>query len=87
MNESRYQPCACPDCAQMGASHDLPLAKRHQIRDASEEAAALTAVPVADRRRLVANRLDTAIEFRDGLSALLTTRIETRHLDRWRGLV
>lgn len=87
MNESGYQPCACPDCAQMGASHDLPLAKRHQIRHASEEAAALTAVSVADRRRLVANRLDTAIAFRDGLSALLTTRIETRHLDRWRGLV
>jgi hypothetical protein len=87
MNESRYQSCTCPDCAQMGASHNLPLAKRHQIRHASEEAAALTAVPVAARRGLVANRLDTAIAFRDSLSALLTTRIETRHLDRWRGLM
>ncbi len=87
MNESGYQPCACPECAQMGVSHDLPLAKRHQIRHASEETAALTAVPVAQRRQLVANRLDTAIAFRDSLSAPATARIETRHLDRWRGLL
>jgi hypothetical protein len=87
MNESGYQPCTCPDCAQMGASHDLPLAKRHQIRHASEEAAALTAVPVAARRQLVANRLDAATAFRDSLSPVLTTRIETRHLDRWRRLM
>jgi hypothetical protein len=87
MNESGYQPCACPECAQMGASHDLPLAKRHQLRHASEETAALTALPVAQRRRLVANRLDMAIGFRDGLSATTATRIETRHLDRWRVLV
>lgn len=87
MNESGYQPCACPDCAQMGASHDLPLAKRHQLRHASEETAALTGVPVAQRRQLVANRLDTAIVFRDSLSAPVAARIETRHLDRWRGLL
>ena len=87
VNESGYQPCVCTDCAQMSVSHDLPLAKRHQLRHAAEETAALTAVPVAQRRRLVANRLDTAIAFRDSLSAPVAARIETRHLDRWRGLL
>jgi len=87
LSETGYQPCACPECAQMGVSHDLPLAKRHQLRHASEETAALTAVPVAQRRQLVANRIDAAIAFRDGLSAPAAARIETRHLERWRGLV
>lgn len=45
MNESGYQLCACPDCVRMDASHDLPLAKRHELRPASEETAALTSVP------------------------------------------
>ncbi len=86
LSETGYQPCACPEC-EMGVSHDLPLAKRHQLRHASEETAALTAVPVAQRRQLVANRIDAAIAFRDGLSAPAAARIETRHLERWRGLV
>jgi len=87
VNEFQYQPCACPECAQMGTVHDLPLAKRHQLRHAAEESAALTAVPVAQRRRLVADRLDEAIAFRDSLSAHNTARIDTRHLERWRALV
>ncbi|WP_142281632.1 hypothetical protein [Mycobacterium kyorinense] len=82
-----YQACTCLDCGQMGDSHDLPLAKRHQIRHASQETAALTAVPVADRGCLVAARLDASIAFRDTLPPVLTTRVETRHLDRWRALV
>lgn len=86
-NESGYRPCACPECAHMGVSHDLPLAKRHQLRHACAETAALSMVPVAQRRQLIAARLDTAIAFRDSLSAPVATRIETRHLDRWRGLV
>ena len=86
VNESGYQPCPCPECAQMGTSHDLALAKRHQLRHA-EETGMLMAVPVAQRRQLVANRLDDAIAFRDSLSAPLAARIETRHLDRWRGLL
>lgn len=85
VSEAGYQPCSCPDCVQMGGSHDLALAKRHQIRHASQEAAALTAVPVAQRRRLVADRLDDAIRFRDSLSALVAARIPpTDHLNRWR---
>ena len=39
-NEADYQPCTCPDCAQMGTSHDLMLAKRHQIRHVADETAA-----------------------------------------------
>jgi hypothetical protein len=87
VHEASYQPCACPECAQLGNSHDLPLAKRHQLRHASEETATLMAVPVAQRRQLVANRLDNAIAFRDSLSAPVAARVETRHLDRWRGLL
>lgn len=87
MNESGYQPCTCSYCTQMGAAHDLPLAKRHQLRHASDETATLTAVSIAQRRQLVANRLDAAIAFRDSLSAPVAARVETRHLDRWRGLV
>jgi hypothetical protein len=87
VNESAYQPCPCPQCAQMGSSHDLALAKRHQLRQASQETAALTAVPAAQRRQLVADRLDDAIAFRDGLSAPAAARIETRHVDRWRSLL
>jgi hypothetical protein len=88
VNELGYQPCSCPDCVQMGNSHDLTLAKRHQIRHASQETAALTAVPVEDRRRLVAERLDAAISFRDSLSRVTAARIPTTiHLDRWRALL
>lgn len=87
VNETGYQSCTCPDCVGMGNAHDLPLAKRHQLRHASQETAPLTAVPVAQRRQLVANRLDTAIAFRDGLSRQVAARVETRHLDRWRGLL
>jgi hypothetical protein len=85
VNEAGYQPCSCADCLQMGNAHDPALAKRHQIRHASQETAALTAVPVAQRRRLVADRLDDAIRFRDSLSALVAARIPpTDHLNRWR---
>ncbi|EID10522.1 hypothetical protein [Mycolicibacterium phlei] len=88
VNEAGYQPCSCADCVQMGSSYDLTLAKRHQIRHASQETAALTAVPVEDRRRLVAARLDAAISFRDGLSRIVATRIPaTNHLERWRALL
>ncbi|WP_304113641.1 hypothetical protein [Mycolicibacterium bacteremicum] len=84
VSESGYEPCSCVECVQMGGSYDLALAKRHQIRHASEETAALTAVPVTDRGRVVANRIDEAISFRDGLSAVAAARIPTNHLDRWR---
>lgn len=87
VNESGYQPCTCPDCAQMGTSHDLALAKRHQIRHAADETARLLAAPVAQRRQLVANRMDDAIAFRDSLSRPIAARIETTHLDRWRDLL
>lgn len=87
VGEPGYESCTCPDCVQMGDSYDLALAKRHQIRHASQETAPLTAVAVADRRQLVADRLDTAIAFRDNLSPVLTTRIPTSHLDRWRRLM
>lgn len=87
VNESGNLPCTCPECVQMGGSHNLPLAKRHQLRQASQETAPLMAVPIAQRRQLVANRLDSAIAFRDGLSAAAAARIETRHLDRWRALL
>lgn len=88
MSEPEYQPCSCPECVQMGNSHDLVLTKRHQIRHASQETAALTAVPVGNRRQLVADRLDEAISFRDSLSRMTTARIpSTIHLDRWRALL
>lgn len=88
VTETDYQPCTCVDCAAMSSSHDLTLAKQHQIRHASAEAAALNAVPLTVRRRRVADRLDAAIRFRDGLSAATAARIPTtRHLDRWRALV
>lgn len=88
VNEPEYQPCSCPDCVQMGSSHDLMLAKRHQIRHASQETAVLTAVPVEDRRRLVADRLNAAISFRESLSPMTIARIpSTIHLDRWRTLL
>lgn len=88
VNEPGYEPCGCPDCVQMGSSHDLMLAKRHQIRHASQETATLTAVAVEDRRRLVADRLDAAISFRDGLSRITAARIPTTiHLDRWRAFL
>lgn len=88
VNEAGYQPCNCADCVQMGGSHDLMLAKRHQIRHASQETAALTAVPVAQRRQLIAARLDAAIAFRDGLSRIAASRIPpTIHLDRWRAFL
>ncbi|SOJ54609.1 hypothetical protein MSIMFB_02098 [Mycobacterium simulans] len=88
VNEPEYQPCGCPDCVQMGSSHDLSLAKRHQIRHASQETATLNAVPVDQRRQLVAARLDAAINFRDSLSPIVSARIPaTIHLDRWRALL
>lgn len=37
VNESGYEPCPCAECLKMGTSHDLPLAKRHQLRHAFEE--------------------------------------------------
>lgn len=88
MSEPEYQPCSCPDCVRMNGAHDPMLAKRHQIRHASEETAALTSVAVDQRRGLVAARLDEAISFRDGLSRIVKTRIPTTlYLDRWRALM
>jgi hypothetical protein len=71
----------------MGNSHDLALAKRHQLRHAHSEGAALTAVPAAQGRASVANRLDAAIAFRDGLSTQMQGRVGAEFLDRWRALV
>jgi hypothetical protein len=85
--ESSYQPCPCPDCVQMGTTHDLMAAKRHQLRHAAQETATLTAVPAGQRRQLVAQRLGNAIAFANNLSAPMAARVDTTHLDRWRSLV
>jgi hypothetical protein len=71
----------------MANSHDKELAKRHQLRVANTEGAALAAMPAAARRTSIANRLDGAIAFRDGLSAPVRGRVGGEFLDRWRGLV
>jgi hypothetical protein len=85
--EPTYQPCTCPDCAVMGTTHDLVLAKRHQLRHANNEAAALIALPAAQRRSGVAARIDRALAFRDGLSRPVQMRVGGEFLDRWRALV
>lgn len=87
VHEPTYQACTCPDCVQMGANHDLMLAKRHQIRNAHNEGAALANMALPQRRASVANRLDAAIAFRDGLSRQTRLRVEAEFLDRWRALV
>ena len=87
VNEPSYQPCTCSDCTQMAGTHDASLAKRHQIRDAHQEAAALTGLLPAQRREHVGARLDQAIAFRDGLSTAVQTRAGGEFLDRWRALV
>jgi hypothetical protein len=87
VSEPGYQPCVCADCAAMGANHDLALAKRHQLRHAHEAGTALSGLPRAQRRAVVATRLDTAIAFCDGLSSAVAARIDGNFLDRWRALV
>lgn len=87
VNAPAYQPCTCPDCTAMGASHDLALAKRHQLRHAHSEGTALAAMPAAQRRVSVAKRLDAAIAFRDSLSLPVQARVGGEFLDRWRALV
>jgi hypothetical protein len=87
VNEPGYRPCACTDCEQMGERHDLTLAKRHQLRHANDEATALAALTIPERRVSAAARLDEAIAFREGLSTAVAARIETGFLDRWRDLV
>lgn len=87
VNEPAYQPCTCADCTLMGTSHDLALAKRHQLRHAHNEGAALAAMPAAQRRVSVANRLDAAIAFRDSLTLPVQGRVGGEFLERWRALV
>ena len=82
-----FQPCQCADCTAMGNAHDLVLAKRHQLRLANDEAAALAPLPVATRRAVVAATLDAAIAFRDGLPMALRDRVSAGFLDRWRDFV
>jgi hypothetical protein len=87
VKEANYMPCTCLDCIQMGTNHDLTLAKRHQLRHAHNEGSALVAMPAAQRRASVANRLDAAIAFRDSLSTPTQGRVGAEFLDRWRALV
>lgn len=87
VQEPAYQPCACPECILMGGTHDGALAKRHQIRQANDEAAALISLAPSQRQAHVADRLDAAIAFRDGLSRLIQTRVGGEFLERWRELV
>lgn len=87
VNEPTYQRCTCSDCATMGTAHDLALAKRHQLRHAHNEGSALAAQPPQQRRASVANRLDAAIAFRDGLPTQLQARVGGEFLDRWRALL
>lgn len=82
-----YQPCWCASCAAMAGTYDVHEAARHQIRVAHEEAASLRALPVAQRRAAVRQRLDDAIGFRDSLPVVLRTRVQADFLDRWRGFV
>lgn len=87
VNAPTYQPCACPDCQNIGAGHDLAAAKRHQLRHAHNEGSALVAMPAAQRRASIINRLDAAIAFRDSLPLPLQGRVGGAFLDRWRALV
>lgn len=87
VNQASYQPCLCPDCAQMGTTYDSALAKRHQLRLANQESAALTTSPANQRRARVRARLDQAITFRDGLPDSVKARAGGAFLDRWRQLV
>lgn len=82
-----YQPCGCSDCITMGGVHDLRRAKRHQIRLANTLGFDLTSVTLVQRRVLVADRIDDAIAFRDGLPPALQTRADAGFLDRWRALL
>lgn len=91
-NDPSYVPCTCPDCQQMGNTHDSALAKRHQLRWAYLETAALgplalAALPRVHRRGHIRTRLDNAIAFRDGLPTPLRSRVGGEFLDRWRALV
>jgi hypothetical protein len=86
-NELSYVPCTCPDCQQMGTTHDSSLAKRHQLRHAHLESGALTTLNRTQRRAHIGARLDGAIGFRDGLSLPVRGRAGGEFLDRWRLLV
>jgi len=87
VTEPEYQPCTCPDCARMGQNHELTLAKRHQLRHANNEGAALAGMPAAHRCVSVANRIEAAIAFRDSLSLPLRGRVDGDFLERWRALL
>jgi hypothetical protein len=50
-------------------------------------ASTLLAVPISDRRRLVRERIDEAIAFRDDLGVPLSHRVDAGFLDTWRSLV
>jgi hypothetical protein len=78
-----YQPCACIDCVQMGANHDLALAKRHQLRQANIEGQALVALPASSRSHSIRLRLELAVNFRESLPSQLQARVSAGFLDRW----
>lgn len=85
--EPSYLGCGCPDCVAMSGQHDLLMAKRHQMRHAHEAGFAVVALPTAQRAMHVADRLDAAIAFRDGLPSPLKERAGAVFLDRWRALI
>jgi hypothetical protein len=87
VNEPSYRQCTCAECVGMGTTHDSALAKRHQMRHANAEGAALTALPPAQRLAHVRAELDQAIAFRDGLGTPVRGRVGGDFLDRWRELV
>jgi hypothetical protein len=82
-----YQPCACPDCGHMGATHNLELAKRHQIRLANKEAQHIVSMSQPVRALTVGARLEAAIAFRETLPPQLQGRVSADFLDRWLSLV
>lgn len=82
-----YQQCDCPECIAMTGTHDLALAKRHQLRHAHRAAMTLAQATPRLRAGAVAARLDQAIAFRDRLPRVVRDRADAGFLDRWRDVV
>ena len=87
VDQPEYEECWCSSCASMDGRYDAKEAPRHQLRVANEEAATLRALPTAQRKITVRQRLDEAIAFRDSLPLVLQSRAQADFLDRWRSFV
>ena len=82
-----YTGCTCASCVWMAGNYDADEAKIHQVRVAHAWSDALEPTNAIGRRRAVRTRLDSAIDFRDGLPRLLRDRVDAGSLDTWRALV